>query len=44
MHHFVTLIEQGSFARAATVLHLSQPALSRSIQGLEAEFAQPSCC
>ncbi|KDP89168.1 transcriptional regulator [Cupriavidus sp. SK-3] len=38
LHHFVTLIEQGSFARAATVLHLSQPALSRSIQGLEAEF------
>lgn len=38
LHHFVTLIEQGSFARAATALHLSQPALSRSIQGLEDEF------
>ena len=38
LHHFVTLIEQGSFARAADALHLSQPALSRSIQALEADY------
>lgn len=38
LHHFVTLIEQGSFARAAEALHLSQPALTRSIQTLEADL------
>lgn len=40
LHHFVTLVEQGSFARAATALHLSQPALTRSIQALEADLGQ----
>lgn len=38
LHHFVTLVEQGSFARAAAALHLSQPALTRSIQALEADL------
>ncbi|MDQ0143809.1 LysR family transcriptional regulator [Cupriavidus necator] len=38
LHHFVTLVEQGSFARAAAALHLSQPALTRSIQALESEL------
>ncbi|CAG2138761.1 HTH-type transcriptional regulator CynR [Cupriavidus yeoncheonensis] len=38
LHHFVTLIEQGSFARAADALHLSQPALTRSIQTLEGDL------
>nr|WP_329955929.1 LysR family transcriptional regulator [Cupriavidus necator] len=40
LHHFVSLVEQGSFARAATALHLSQPALTRSIQALEADLGQ----
>ncbi|WP_454741226.1 LysR family transcriptional regulator [Cupriavidus necator] len=40
LHHFVTLVEQGSFARAASALHLSQPALTRSIQALEADLGQ----
>lgn len=31
----------GTLSAAATVLHISQPALSRSMQRLEAEFAQP---
>jgi DNA-binding transcriptional LysR family regulator len=35
MRHVLVLAELGSFARAATVLHLSQPALSRSIQVIE---------
>ncbi|MGO4331592.1 LysR family transcriptional regulator [Cupriavidus sp. M-11] len=38
--HFVTLIEAGSFARAADELHLSQPALTRSIQALESELGK----
>lgn len=34
----IALAEHGSFVRAAAALHLSQPALSRSIQGLEKRF------
>lgn len=36
--HAVTLAETGSYTLAARRVHLSQPALSRSIQRLEAEF------
>ncbi len=35
LRHLVTLVELGSFARAAATLQLSQPALTRSIQALE---------
>ena len=35
MRHVITLAEHGSFARAASVLGLSQSALSRSIQSVE---------
>ena len=35
LRHVLALAEHGSFARAAVALHLSQPALSRSIQGFE---------
>ncbi|SDO62805.1 LysR family transcriptional regulator [Ectopseudomonas guguanensis] len=38
LRHFVALAEQGHFARAAEAVHLSQPALSRSIQALEAQL------
>ncbi len=38
LRHFVALVEHGNFARAAIAVHLSQPALSRSIQALEANL------
>ncbi len=38
MRHVLALAEHGSFARAAVALHLSQPALSRSIQVLEQQI------
>lgn len=37
MRHVLALVDQGSFARAAMVLGLSQSALSRSIQSVERE-------
>jgi DNA-binding transcriptional LysR family regulator len=38
LRQVVTLAEHGSFVRAAEVLHISQPALSRSIQAAERNF------
>jgi len=35
LRQVIALAEHGSFVRAAAALHISQPALSRSIQGLE---------
>lgn len=35
LRHFVALVDHGHFSRAAEALHLSQPALTRSIQSLE---------
>lgn len=37
LEHFLAVAETGSFSRAAEKLHLTQSALSRSIQSLEAE-------
>lgn len=37
LEHFLAVVETGSFSRAAEKLHLTQSALSRSIQALEAE-------
>lgn len=39
--HARTLAKLGNFRRAAQVLHLSQPALTRSIQALETELGVP---
>lgn len=36
--HLVALADEGSFGRAAERVHLSQPAFSRSVQGIEAEL------
>ena len=41
LKHFIALARQGSFSKAALALHLTQPALSRSIRALEDELAQP---
>jgi len=41
LRHFVKVAELGSFTRAAEVVSLSQPALSRSIARLELELGQP---
>jgi DNA-binding transcriptional LysR family regulator len=38
LRQVLALAEHGSFVRAAAVLHISQPALSRSIQNLERRF------
>lgn len=38
LRHFVTLVEQGSYAQAAKALYLTQPALTRSIQALEEDL------
>ena len=36
--HFAEIVKKGSFRSAAKELNLSQPALSRSVQGIEAQF------
>lgn len=41
MKHLIALHETGSFSRAADLLHVSQPALSRSILSLEEELGLP---
>lgn len=38
LRQVIALAEHGSFVRAAAALHISQPALSRSIQSLERRF------
>lgn len=40
LKHFIELARIGSFSRAAHQLHLTQPALSRSIKALEDELGQ----
>lgn len=41
MRHLLAVFETGSFSRAADQLHLTQPALSRSILALEEELGLP---
>ncbi len=38
LRHLLSLVEFGHFGRAAAALHISQPALTKSIQALEAEL------
>lgn len=41
LKHLLAVVEHGTFSRAADAVNLSQPALSRSIQALEAELGLP---
>ncbi|WP_077034363.1 LysR family transcriptional regulator [Pelomonas sp. KK5] len=41
LRHLISLAQSGSFSRSAEALHLTQPALSRSIKALEDELGQP---
>ena len=38
LQHLIALVEHAHFGRAAEALHISQPTLTKSIQGLEAEL------
>ena len=41
LRHLIELASNGSFSQSALKLHLTQPALSRSIKALEGELGQP---
>lgn len=41
LRHLIALADQASFSKAAQAVHLSQPALSRSIRALEDELKLP---
>lgn len=41
LKHLIELASNGSFSQSANKLHLTQPALSRSIKALEEELGQP---
>ncbi len=40
LRHLIALADGGSFSKASQAVHLTQPALSRSIKALEAELGQ----
>ncbi|MGB3811617.1 MAG: LysR substrate-binding domain-containing protein [Shinella sp.] len=41
LRYFVAIVEQGSFSRAATILHIAQPALSLHVRNIEADLGTP---
>jgi LysR family hca operon transcriptional activator len=41
LRYFIAVAAHGSFNRAAEVLHLTQPALSRQVKDLEEEIGAP---
>ena len=40
-HNFITLVQTGNMTQAAEILHITQPALSKQLKYLEAEFGSP---
>ncbi|BEP55090.1 hypothetical protein GmRootV118_23340 [Variovorax sp. V118] len=41
LRHLISLAHTGSFSQSAQALHLTQPALSRSVRALEDELGMP---
>jgi DNA-binding transcriptional LysR family regulator len=41
LEYFVTVVDEGSFTRAAQILHVTQPGLSHQIQALERDLGGP---
>lgn len=41
LQYFVTVVEEGSFTRAAQRLYVAQPSLSKQLAALEAELGGP---
>ena len=41
LRHFISLAQTGSFSKSAEAMHLTQPALSRSIRAIEDELGLP---
>ncbi|MEI9899681.1 MAG: LysR family transcriptional regulator [Hyphomicrobium sp.] len=41
LRYFVKIVEAGSFSRAATTIHVAQPALSQQIAELEERLGVP---
>lgn len=41
LEYLVTIVDEGSFTRAAEVLHVTQPALSHQVRALERSFGGP---
>ncbi|HEY4553616.1 MAG TPA: LysR family transcriptional regulator [Bacillaceae bacterium] len=41
LQHFVAIVEENSFSKAAKTLHISQPSLSQSIKFLERQLGTP---
>jgi len=38
LHYFVSVVDAGSFSRAASTIHVAQPALSQQIAQLEEQL------
>jgi LysR family nitrogen assimilation transcriptional regulator len=38
LRYFIAIVEQGSFSRAAAILHIAQPALSLHVRNIEADL------
>ena len=41
LQHLLAVVEHGGFRRAAEAVHLTQPALTKSVQNLEESFGTP---
>jgi hypothetical protein len=44
LRYFINIVDAGSFSRAATVIHVAQPALSQQIAELGPNSGSACCC